>query len=436
MRTLFTLLTAILAVFPMDANDKNIRVTARVNTPVISVRGGTIYVQVTISTPRIHIPKRSPMNLTVVLDRSGSMGEERKMEYARVALHKLIDQLQRDDMFSLVIYDDAIDVVQRPTRATDKRRLHSLVDEIHPRGATNLGGGLEEGLRLAAHSMRRELTNRVIILSDGLANRGTTDPRQLNQIVRRYRRESVSVTSMGVGLDYNENLMVGLAESGGGNYYFIESPSTLASIMHQELDAASSIACRNAVLEFQIGKGVEIKDIIGYEWTKTGHGGTISLGDLYQEEEREITLELVAPSGQDDIRVFGGNVSFEGTEVQRQDAEAFAMVSYTNDEAAIERRRDLKVQSKTDVAVSTRSVEQALEALDDGNEAEAAVKLEEAKAFLSASPAATAGAGAADVQQQIGRLDAFKDSVLTSDARRAKKAIQYENYLKQKSKKQ
>lgn len=435
MKTLWTLLAALLVAVPSIANDKNIRVTAKVNTPVISVHGGRVFVQVTVTTPRIHVPKRAPMALTVVLDRSGSMGEERKMDFAKQALHKLIDQMQRNDLFSLVIYDDVVEVVQLPARVTNKRRLHSLVDEIHPRGATNLGGGLQQGLDLAIRNARREITSRVILLSDGLANRGVTDPSRLNGIVRRFRKRSISVTAMGVGLDYNENLMVGLAEHGGGNYYFIESPSTLASIMHHELQAASSIACRNAVLEFTLGRGIEVRDVIGYSWERTGKGGTISLGDLYQEEEREITLELHAPAGNDRTEVFSGNVAFESADVERQREAATASVAYTNDVKVIENRRDLDVQGKADVAVSTRTVEQALDALDDGREEEAVAKLEEARGVLAASPAAS-GAGAEEIQQQLGRLDAFKDSVLTSDTRRAKKSIQYENYLLQKSKKQ
>ncbi len=435
MRTLFTLFAALLLVIPSDANDKNIRVTARVNTPVISIQGGRIFVQVTVTTPRLRIPTRAPMALTVVLDRSGSMGEERKMDFAKQALHKLIDQLHRNDIFSLVIYDDVVDVVQHPVRVTDKTRLHSLVDDIYPRGATNLGGGLQEGLRLAVQHARKEITSRVILLSDGLANRGLTDPMQLNAMAHRFRRQSVSVTAMGVGLDYNENLMVGLAESGGGNYYFIESPSTLASIMHRELKDASSIACRNAVLEFDLGTGIEVRDVIGYSWERRGSGGAISLGDLYQEEEREITLELMVPGGRDKTTVFEGNVTFEGTEVARQEKAATALIAFTQDERAIEHNRDLDVQGKADIAVSTRKVEEALDALDAGDEAEAVVRLEEAKSVLSASPAAS-GAGSAEIREQLGRLDAFKDSVMTSDTRRAKKAIQYENYLQQKSKKQ
>lgn len=152
------------------------------------------------------------MNLAVVLDRSGSMADQSKIEYAKKAVRTLIEQLQNDDVFSFVIYDDIVDVVREAKPVHDKRELLYILDEVFPRGATNLGGGLAEGLRQVERHRDKEYLNRVILLSDGLANRGVTDPHELQRMVQRYRGRSVSVTTMGVGLEYNENLMVRLSD--------------------------------------------------------------------------------------------------------------------------------------------------------------------------------------------------------------------------------
>jgi len=119
--------------------------------------------------------------------------------------------------------------------------LLRLINRVSPRGSTNLGGGMIEGYRQVERFASKEFTNRVILLSDGLANQGITDPRQLNSIARRNRIHSISLTTMGVGLDYNENLMVGLAEYGGGSYYFIEHPRSIAHILNKEFNSLSSI---------------------------------------------------------------------------------------------------------------------------------------------------------------------------------------------------
>src|SRR3990172_8626317 len=104
------------------------------------------------------------------------MADEGKIDYAKKAVSALIDQLREEDLFSLVIYDDVITVLREARRAGNKSELRRLLDDVTPRGATNLGGGLSEGLRQAERHRDREYLNRVILLSDGLANRGTTHP--------------------------------------------------------------------------------------------------------------------------------------------------------------------------------------------------------------------------------------------------------------------
>lgn len=416
----------------------SISLIGRLNTPTISERGGIVYLQMSITTPAIAgIPHRRPLNISVVLDRSGSMGDERKIEFAKKALTKLVDQLDSEDILSIVIYDDVVEVLREASAVGgDKSAIKRLVERVYPRGSTNLGGGMVQGLREVEHNLTKEYVNRVVLLSDGLANQGITDPYELNKIARQYLAKRISLTTMGVGLDYNENLMVGLAESGGGNYYFIESPNSLASILNKEFDMLSTVVAQNASIEITLGRNVAVRDVIGCDYRMQSDRYVIPVSDLSSNECREFTVELLIPPGTGSLTVTTGVLRYESEQKWGDGFPTFtANVCYTKDVALVEKERDLKVQAKADIAVSTRTVDHAMKALDEGRAAEAAQDLEMAKGALSASPASSSGAGGAMLRDQAAKLESFgkllKD---TSDARKAKKSIQYDNYRTQKSK--
>ena len=418
---------------------KRVSVEAKLTSPYIASAGGKTYLHLTVIAPDVSRSERKPINVCVVLDRSGSMGSERKMEYAKQALYTLIDQLHEEDVLSLVIYDDLVDVIREPGGVHTKQDLKRLVSRISPRGSTNLGGGMIEGLRQVEHAFRRGFVNRVVLLSDGLANAGVTDPHELGGIVSNYRNRSISLTTMGVGLEYNENLMTTLAESGGGNYYFIESPHSLASIMHKEFDLMTSLCANNVEIELRCGKEVVLNDVVGYEWKKELDRYLITVGDLYGGEHREVTLELNAPKGTGSIALAEGSLSYEAVgEVEKSSPTFAANVSYTADEGLIEKKRDLVVQSKVDVAVSSRTVQQATARMDAGDYKAAEDVLSKAESSLSNSPSAFgAGAASSAIQGQLARIRSYNSILKDSagDYNRAKKAIQYQNYQTQKGKK-
>jgi len=427
----------VLAAFTGVGADRGIRIEGMVNCPVISHHGGKVYLQIAITAPVPEARHREPMNLAVVLDRSGSMADEGKIEFAKKAVSALIDQLREDDLFSFVIYDDVITVLREARRVGNKNDLRRLLEEVTPRGATNLGGGLFEGLRQVERHRDKEYRNRVILLSDGLANRGTTDPNELRRIAQRYRARSISITTIGVGLQFNENLMLGLSESGGGNYYFIESPRTLASIFQKELDGLSCVVAQNASVELTLADGVRIHDVIGCEHQRESGRVVIPVGDLYAGERRELTVELTVPPGTGRLRLAKGVLHYDGNLGWFESWPSFsASIRYTKDFAEIDKSRDIETQAKVDVALSTRNVEQALRALDEGRQGDAVKEIRAARAALQSSLASfPSGAGSSILVEQESRLQDF-DALLkdSTDAKKVKKSIQYENYRVQKRK--
>ena len=419
--------------FPGRSNELQIR--GNMNCPVVSGNGGRAFLQLTLTAPEGAGRERKPVNLCVVLDRSGSMGEEGKIVNAKAALNALIDRLSRDDIFSLVIYDDVVDVLRPAGCAGDRRELHDLVEGIQPRGWTNLGGGMLEGFSQVERYAGKEYVNRVVLLSDGLANRGITDPRELGREVRRYRECSISLTTMGVGLDYNENLMTSLAGEGGGNYYFIESPRHLASLLGKEFDMLGCVVAQSTAIELTLGRGVNVLDVVGTDFTAGDGRLRIPVGDVYAGQRREFTVELDIPPGTGTRLVAEGDVRFEPVRGDRVSISRLGSVNvtYSADAAEIERHRDMETQARADVALSTRGVERAMNALDQGKGDVAQEELAAARRMLQVSPAAGGSLSGAAIRAQDAKLDTYQQRLKDGPGAlpKAKKSIQYDNYRTQ-----
>ncbi|HYQ86371.1 MAG TPA: VWA domain-containing protein [Bacteroidota bacterium] len=411
-----------------------IRLEGRLNTSCVPHNGGTVYlnIQLTTGAGADYSGTRRRMNLAVVLDRSGSMADDRKLDYAKRAILSLVDHLSPNDYLSIIVYDDQIETVFPMQPVRDRNQIKRLLKEIYPRGATNLGGGMMEGFREIDRDFRRDCVNRVILLSDGLANRGITDLRELDDIARGYRNKSISLSTIGVGLDYNENLMLGLADYGGGNYYYVESPHQLASIFEHELSGMSSLLAQNARIEVTPGRGVTVSDAIGCLRNQEGDKWIISIGDLYAHDKRDFTLELQIPEGAGTMVAASGVLKYESERSAVRDCPGFSVdIHYTDDAAELLKSKDWDTQAKVDIGLSSRKVERAMESLDAGNREDAARQLNEATAGLASSPAVTKSVNAAAlIQSQIKQLQSYSDSVKdkSTDVRRVKKSVQYENY--------
>jgi len=411
-----------------------LQLSGNMNCPVVPRNGGRAFLQLVLTSRGEAGRERKPVNLCVVLDRSGSMAEEGKIVNAKAALNALIDRLTPEDIFSLVIYDDVVDVLRPAACAGDRRQLHDLVEGIQPRGWTNLGGGMLEGFAQVERFAGREYVNRVVLLSDGLANRGITDPRELGRCARKFRDRSISLTTMGVGLDYNENLMTSLAGQGGGNYYFIESPRRLASILSREFDMLTCVVAQNTVIELKLGRGVSVRDVVGTDFTAGDGRVRIPVGDVYGGERREFTVEIDIPPGTGRGLVAEGDVRFEPVRDRVSISRLEGVhVTYSDDAAEIERHRDLETQARADVAVSTRGVERAMDALDQGRGEAAQEELAAARRVLLASPAASGSVTGSAIKEQDAKLGGYQQKLKDGpdSLQKAKKSIQYDNYRTQ-----
>src|SRR3954462_9224081 len=256
-----------------------------------------VIVQVEIEARKNDEARRAPMNLCIVLDRSGSM-EGAKIEKARQAAAMAIDKLGDDDVFSLVTYDNETDLLIPPERIggnVHREEMKAQIHRIQPGGSTALHAGVVLGARQVRRLFEKERVNRVILLSDGLANVGPSSTSDLARLGRELRGDGIAVSTVGLGDDYNEDLMTALAESSNANYYYVKDAEKLPGIFAQELGAARSLVARNIVIRIQAPDGVRLKEIIGQpEIECHDRVAEIKMPELFGSEKRRYLVRCLA----------------------------------------------------------------------------------------------------------------------------------------------
>jgi len=236
--------------------------------------------------------KRLPLNIAIIIDRSGSMAGA-KMKFAKEAAKTIIDKLTAEDFVSIVTYDHEITLIQPSVHPLSKDSIKKKIDAIEERGSTNLWGGSEKGYEQVKNSFNPDYVNRVLLISDGLATSGLTNARVIQNKVRQYKDEQgITMSTFGVGLDYNEVLMTDMAENGAGNYYFINDLDKMASILENEINGLTAIAAKDASLTIHIPAGLQINKVYAYKANIKENRATINFQDLFSNETKGVLIQF------------------------------------------------------------------------------------------------------------------------------------------------
>jgi Ca-activated chloride channel family protein len=287
-----------------DSYNKNsIQINTKVSQSKLVQHGAdTVFVDVTIIPPEInhrHL-QQGASDIIIVLDRSGSMSEAKKMTYAKAAIWDVIGRLHENDRFALVSFANKA-LVQSPlVHITEGTRgyLNNLVSSIQSAGGTNMGEGLNAAIGLLENNQSGR-ARKILLLSDGQANQGITHPEQLAQIAARASHYGAVLSTIGMGLGFNESLMAKLADYGMGNYSYLEDLSGLTAILARDLQDTRNIYANSSLMEIKLGEGVTLIDAGGYP---TSHTGTstmnVTTGQILANTQKHFVMTFKVPTAE------------------------------------------------------------------------------------------------------------------------------------------
>lgn len=243
--------------------------------------------------------QREAMHFVAVLDTSGSMRGP-KIRAAKEAVLQAGRRLREGDVFSLVTFSTDVQCTLRARRidAGMRRVIASAVDEIQAGGQTALCGALERGIAVASES--RLSTNLVLLLSDGQANVGETDVEAVGRRALDARNQGITVSTLGVGQDYNEALMAEIAIDGGGRFYHVDRADRIAAYLTGELGEMASLAAREAEVALHLPTGAALSTLSAAYPVR---GTTVSLGDLPLSTTLEVVVGVRLPPNQPGARL-------------------------------------------------------------------------------------------------------------------------------------
>jgi Ca-activated chloride channel homolog len=247
---------------------------------------------------RADVPQspRRKLNLSLAIDRSGSMAGA-ALHHALKAAEAVVDKLEPDDILSVVTYDDDIATIFGPAPVTDRAGVKTLIRKVRAGGITNLSGGWLQSCEHVKKNFDANSVNRVLLLTDGHANAGISDPKILMNTAAKKNEEGIVTTTLGFAQGFNEDLLISMARAATGNFYFIQSIDDASEVFEIELDTMKSVIAQNLTATLEFSPNVSLVDTLSLaKVSKDASGKTVLvLGDMYEGEDKLLGLTLNLP---------------------------------------------------------------------------------------------------------------------------------------------
>ncbi|MDM7460048.1 MAG: VWA domain-containing protein [bacterium] len=304
---------------------------------------------------------RAPLNLCLVLDRSGSM-EGAPFEYAKQACAYIVDQLTEQDVLSIVTFSDAVDVVMPPRKIVNKSLVKDHIMRLTVGDTTNLYDALVVGTQQITGTPLLGYQSHLILLTDGEPTTGIKDFSTIVGAAAKAKEFGFHITALGFGPDYNEELLAGIARRSGGKYYYIDQPHRIPEVFQQELVRLMTVVARNPQLEVRLARWVQVRQAFGGELKLQGRTATLSLVDVERGSTLNPILELEFPNHPAGIyRIAQITLTWDDIVTGRTEtATADAVIEFTTDPALANQPQDPRVANELQVAVASRALEKTI----------------------------------------------------------------------------
>ena len=352
-------------------------VTCRVE-PLKSVMAAdtseTMMVRVSLKGGEVPLTQRAPINLCLVIDRSGSMRGDR-IAHAKEAAIAAVERLTPKDIVSVVIFDQEVETIVPAQFAQDKAFIANAIRQVYSRGSTAIFGAMAQAAAEIRKNAHREYLNRIILLSDGRANIGPSQSDDFGRLGVSLAKEGISTSTVGVGLDFNEDLMTSLAGRSDGNSYFVENSDDLSRIFSSELGTALNVAARNISLRIAFASGTTPLEIVGREGSINGGTVTLDFNQLYGGQEKYVLIRTAFSPGQDKTsrQVATANVKYVDAATSRlEQLSATGSIRFSRDSDLARRSVNTDVLRDAELNENAIAVEKAIRLVDEGKTKEAA----------------------------------------------------------------
>lgn len=239
--------------------------------PVLTEERSAVFVQIGLSSGYDEATfRRAPLNLSVVVDRSGSMWGT-KLDSVKTALSRLIDQLGEADRLSIVLFDDQVDVLVQPTLVTNKASLKNAVNGIFARNATDMASGLRKGSDFVKQFAGQPgVADRVMVFTDAQTNTGDTDQTSFIGIAAADAAQNIGITLFGVGTDLNQELVLAISQVRGGNYFYLQDAAKIATVFDRDFDYLVTPLAYDLHLSLAPAAGYVVTAVYGFPSWRSG----------------------------------------------------------------------------------------------------------------------------------------------------------------------
>lgn len=314
-------------------------------------------------TPGIGGGARTPLNLCLVIDRSGSM-EGPPLEYAKQACSYVVDLLTPNDVLSIVTFEETVDVLMSPQRVTNKQAIKDGISRLMPGNTTNLYDGLALAMQQVMQLNDPGRATRLVVLSDGDPTAGIKDFSALVAHAGEIKARGITCTFLGFGPDYNEELLASMAKRSGGNYYYIPQPQLIPEVFRTELEKLMTVVARNLKLDVKIARWVNMRA----PQSATGGEVSIPLADLERGAAITQVFDFDYPNHPlGHYRVASGRLTYDDTMTGKTETlELDFIQEFTADSARFSVAVHPSVANAAQIAQASRVVEQTIMGLKTG----------------------------------------------------------------------